>query len=1087
MKISENSIKKPITTVMCTLSLIVLGFISLTRIPLEYLPDLNSPSLSVNIDYPSSSPEEVERDITRPVEEVMATLSGVKAISSRSYGNRSYVRMEFDHGKDMDLMAIRVRDRLDIVRPDLPEDVERIETRHWSSDDWEILDYRLTWLGEDQSDLMTAYKQTILPRLQRIEGVGNVEIEGVDEKALLVQVDQGSMRSHNLDIRSLNRAIRNNNINISAGYVSDGDRRVAVRSIGEFQNVSEIRQLPIDRDLVLDDVANVTYDYPERRYFERIDGRNAVSIEIRKSSTANLVETANLVKAEMEIINDDIGRDRLKVHLSRDQSERVTKSIRSLGFSALLGGFLAISIIFLFLRNFRSTLIIGMSIPVSAFCVFTIMYLLRQFFQASITLNMVSMMGLMVAIGMLVDPAVVALENIYRKRFDQGLDPESAAIEGSREIGIPILAAAMTTVCVFVPLVFTAGSGRSMWMRDFATTVCIAVVASLCVALTLIPLAGSRAFRNGTGKNDRRFMLGIGSLSAGGLAFLVYDAGWAATNVTIREWSSAVASALAATDVMVWWVLGALTVTTVLLKRHFRGASLRGLYGQMIEKTLHYRWTTIAISCIVLGLGFELYSNVEKRPFRWESSRRVDFTVETPRSYDLEKTLALFTKIENTILPIKETLDVESVRTRFSDRWGSRISLNLIPADKSTLTTDEVKKKVLELLPKDEPGIRIKAGGSRGGSASGVGVELRGRNPSVLAVLAEEIRLRMEDMEDVDLLETSLESGAEEIRVSVNRTRASRYGLSPLRIASDIATSLGTRGSSKYKTDEGEIDITVQLREEDRATLSQLRNATFETAEGNMVSLGALASFDLRRGPDTIERRNRMSTVEIFANTDQKKRLAVGLEMSNRMQEVVLPSGYEWQMDRRFRRMAEEVGETNFTLVLAALLIYIIMASLFESYVHPFTIMFAITFAFTGVATGLYLTDTALDSNAKYGLLILFGIVVNNGIVLIDHINRYRKQGYYRRDAIVQGGKDRLRPILMTASTTILGLMPLVIPMLYGTAEGQARIWGPIGLVIVSGLSVSTVMTLILLPTVYSLMDDLAGGCRRTLAAARTV
>ena len=394
---------------------------------------------------------------------------------------------------------------------------------------------------------------------------------------------------------------------------------------------------------------------------------------------------------------------------------------------------------------------------------------------------------------------------------------------------------------------------------------------------------------------------------------------------------------------------------------------------------------------------------------------------------------------------------------------------------------------MLDLLPKDEPGIRFKAGGSRGGSASGVGVELRGRNSTVLAVLAEEIRDRMEGIEDVTLLETSLESGAEEIRVSVKRTRASRYGLSPRRIASDIATSLGTRGSSKYKTEDGEINITVQLREEDRATLSQLRNATFETDEGKMVSLGALASFDLRRGPDTIERQDRMSTVEIFANTDQKRRLAVGREMAKRMQGIALPSGYSWQMDRRFRRMAEEVGETDFTLILAAILIYIIMASLFESYVHPFTIMFAITFAFTGVAAGLYLTDTALDSNATYGLLILFGMVVNNGIVLVDHINRYRKQGYYRKDAIILGGQDRIRPILMTAATTILGLMPLVIPMLYGTAEGQARIWGPIGLVIVSGLSVSTVMTLILLPTVYSLMDDLAGSARRVLAAARTV
>lgn len=1086
MNLSENAIRKPITTVMCTLSLVVLGFISLFRIPLEYAPDLNWPSMYVSVDYPSSSPEEVERDITRPVEEVMATLSGVKAISSRSNGNRASVRLEFNYGTDMDLMAIRVRDRLDLVRPELPPDVEQIETRRWSSDDWEILDYRMTWLGEDQSELMSVYKHTILPRLQRIEGVGSVEIEGVDEKALLVQVDQGSMRAHNLDIRTLNRAIRNNNVNVSAGYVSDGGRRMAVRSIGEFQTVSQIRQLPIVKDLVLDDVADVSYDYPERRYFERIDGRNAVSIEIRKASTANLVETANRAKAEMEAINDEIGRDLLKVHLSRDQSTTVTKGIWNLALSALLGGFLAITIIFLFLRNFRSTLIIGMSIPVSAFCVFTIMYLLRQFFGASITLNMVSMMGLMVAIGMLVDPAVVALENIYRKRFDSGRDPETAAIEGSSEIGVPIVAAAMTTVCVFVPLVFTAGSGRSMWMRDFAVTVCIAVVASLCVALTLIPLAGSRAFRGNDGKNDRRLKMALGLFGISAIGYGIYDTGLAQTQTAVLEWITTVVDAARTTDPAVLGAIAVLIGFSIFLKRRARGKSLRGIYAGFIEKTLQYRWTTIAVACIVLGFGFELYSNVEKRPFRWQSSRRVSFTVETPRSYGLGQTLALFTRIENILIPEKEALDVESIRTRFSDRWGSRITLYLTDADKSTLTTDEVKKKVLAMMPTDEPGVRFKAGGSRGGSASGVGVEIRGHSSTVLAILAEDIRNKMEDLDNVHLLETSLESGAEEIQVNVNRTRASRYGLSPQRVASDIATSLGTRGSSKYKTDDGEIDITVQLREEDRATLSQLRNATFETDQGNMVSLGALASFTLSKGPDTIERQDRMSTIEVFANTDQKDRLKVGREMASRMKEISLPSGYTWQMDRRFRRMAQEVGETDFTLVLAAILIYIIMASLFESYVHPFTIMFAITFAFTGVAAGLYLTDTALDSNATYGLLILFGIVVNNGIVLIDHINRYRKQGMYRRDAIILGGQDRIRPILMTASTTILGLMPLVVPMLYGTAEGHARIWGPIGLVIVSGLSVSTLMTLILLPTVYSLMDDLAGSCRRMLASSRT-
>ncbi|MDP6039818.1 MAG: efflux RND transporter permease subunit, partial [Candidatus Latescibacteria bacterium] len=466
--------------------------------------------------------------------------------------------------------------------------------------------------------------------------------------------------------------------------------------------------------------------------------------------------------------------------------------------------------------------------------------------------------------------------------------------------------------------------------------------------------------------------------------------------------------------------------------------------------------------------------------------RMVAYSVEVPKTYDIDDTLALYKQIEAALIPHKEKLDVEAVKTRFSTRRGNRIYLYLKSAEESTLSTDQVQKKVKELLPKDIPGVRFKSGYSRGSSGTGVGLDIKGRNPEVLAILAEDIRLRMEDIEGVHTMETSLESGTEEIRVSVNRARAQQYGLSSQQIATTVATALGSRGNSKFKTADGEIDIALQLREEDRATLDQLKNLSFEGNQGNMISFASLADFELRKGPQSIERQDRMSTVTVFANTEQSEVQNVGFEMRDRMEAIPLPSGYSWQMDRSFRYMSQEESEVNFTMVFAALLIYLIMASLFESYIHPFTIMFSISFAFTGVAFGLYTFGVALDSNATYGLLILFGIVVNNGIVLIDHINRYRKQGLFRRDAILRGGQDRLRPILMTATTTILGLTPLVIPMIYGTAEGAAVRWGPIGLVIISGLSVSTILTLVILPTLYSLMDDLSGYAKRVVAVAKS-
>ncbi len=1086
MKISEHAIHKPITAVMLTLSVLVLGAISLFRLPLEYLPDITFPVMYVNVDYPSSSPEEIEREIVRPLEEVMGTLSHVKQLSSRSYANRGYVRLEFELNTDMDLMAVHVRDRLDQVKNDLPDDVERISIRRWNTEDFPVLTYALSWQGNDQSELASVYEYTILPRLQRLEGVGSVEVRGLREKDLLIEVDQNLLHTHNLDIRALNRAINTNNVNISAGYVNEADKRLAARTIGEFENVNQIRHLPLSNGVEVGDVADVSYDFPEEKNFERLDGRDAVTIDIRKSSSANLVATANRVKGELERIRNDVGDDKIRMQAIRDRSLDVTTGIRNLAQSAIMGGFLAISVIFVFLRNFRSTLIIGSAIPISAITVFMVMYVLRQVFGSNITLNLMSMMGLMVAIGMLVDPAVVALENIFRKRYDEGQTPWNAALDGSREIGIPVLAASLTTVCVFVPIIFVADSRSALFMRDFALTVCISVGASFCVALSLIPLAASRAFDNSTTYLDRWIKGGLALLLLGLGGWAVYAEGLQNSASWIWEKANSLVVGLSTIPAVAWLLL-VLILAGVgsLLHLSRKSGGIKYFYSRLVVTTLRYRWTTVSTACALLGAGYYFFTQIEQQPYRWQPTRRVDISVELPRSYDIQDALALFERIEGILLPKKEKLDVAAVSSRFSDRRSNRITLYLVPPDEGRLSTDEVTRRVKAMLPKDIPGVRFKSGRTWGSSSTGAGVEIKGRNPDVLAMLAEDIRLRLQGIRGVHEVETSLESGNEEIRVNINRRRARRYGLTPWQIATTVASALGTRGNSKFKTENGEIDIAVQLKEEDRATLEQLRNTYFESDTGNMVSFASLADFRVSKGPQALERENRMSTLTVFANTEQQAVFSVGREMSSRMRAIPLPAGYSWQMDRRFRWMNQEQGETNLTMIFAALLVYMIMAALFESYAHPFTIMFSICFAFIGVSFGLYAFNIPLDSNATYGLLILFGIVVNNGIVLVDHINRYRKQGLYRRDAIIRGGQDRLRPILMTATTTILGLAPLVLPMIYGTAEGTARRWGPIGFVVISGLMVSTILTLVILPTVYSLIDDLATYMKRTVATVR--
>jgi HAE1 family hydrophobic/amphiphilic exporter-1 len=1086
MKLSEQAINKPITTIMITLSVLVLGAISVTRLPLAWAPDLTWPSMIIYVQYPSSSPEESEREITKPLEEVMGTLAHVKALSSQSSGSRCRLRLQFAYDTDMDLMAVHIRDRLDKVRELLPDDVERIEIRRWNTEDWPVLTYTMSWQGEDPMELSHIYKHTIQPRLQRVPGVGNVDTHGLEEKVLLVEADQNLLNAHSVDIRSLHWAIRSNNVNVSAGHVNDSDRRLSVRSVGEFENVSEIRELPIRNGFVLGDVADVSYDYPDQKSFQHLDGRAAVNLDVRKASTANLVSTANLIKKEMEAILDDVGRDKLTVKTIRDRSKDVVTGISTLVQSAAIGGALAILVIFIFLRNFRSTLIIGSAIPISALTVFVIMYGLREIFGSSITLNLVSMMGLMVAIGMLVDPAVVCLENIYRKRFDEGMSAFDAALEGSREVGMPVLTAALTTVCVFIPIIFVTDSGYALWMKDFAVTVCISVIASLCVALTLVPLAVSRAFQPGADRFDIWLKAGFSSLILACIVYLIHQAGLEGTGQWAMETANWLVAGFDKIPTIALAILSVIILGTIILYLRFRKVGIKPLYAGLINATLRYRWSTVAVACLVLSGGYYLYTQVGKRPFRWQPARQVAFNVEVPKSYSLESAVDLYAEVEKVLMASKDELNIDAVSTRFSTTGSKKIVLYLVPAEEGELSVDQVKKKVKALLPNDIPGVRFKSGRSWGSSSTGVSVELKGRDPDVMAILAEDVKMRMVDIEGVHEVETSLESGLEEIQVTVNRRRAQRYGLSPRQIATTISTALGSRGNSKFKTDDGEIDIQLRLKEEDRATLEQLKNTVFESDTGGLVSFASLANFNLKQGPRAIEHEDRMTTVKIFANTERSSIMPVGTEMRKRMVNQPLPSGYSWQMDRSFRRMSKEQKDDDFTMVFAAVLIYMIMAALFESYIHPFTIMFSITFAFTGVAIGLYTFNVNLDNNTSYGLLILFGIVVNNGIVLVDHINRYRQQGLHRREAIVRGGQDRLRPILMTAITTVLGLAPLVVPMIYGTAEGTARLWGPMGLVVISGLMASTILTLILLPTVYSLMDDLGQYIKRLSASVQT-
>ena len=1084
MSLSEFSLKRPVTSVMITLSILVVGFVAFERLPIEQFPSISSSGISARVSYNSASPEEVERLITVPLEAALGTLNNVDRISSSSGNGRADVRVDFKAGTDMDLANMEMRERADQARSFMPSDVDRVQLRRWQSDQRPIVYANMAWKGEGDR-LLPIIQKVVQPRLLRLNGVADAQIDDLEDKQLTIELDREQLQTHNISLGQLGWQLNENNVNMSLGLVVDSGQRFMVRAVGEFDRAEQIGTLPLmGGQFRMGDIGEVVYGYPEKTRYERLNGIDAAQVEVYKSSTANVVDMGLAVVAELKEIEAEY-KGLLDIEIVRNRAEDVLDEANKLVDSALLGAMLAMMIIFAFLRNIRSTMVVALAIPTAALCVFIGMYVAREAFGSTITLNMVSMMGLMLAVGMLVDPAVVVLESIFRRRQEDGMGAEEAALVGSREVGMAVLASSLTTICAFVPFFFLSDSRSAVWMRDAGMTICLAVIVSMIVSLSLIPLATSKLFKEGAERFDPYLkVLVLGVVGAIGY-WRVYDLGWVGIKQWWGHWLEMIGTSLAG---MAWTTAAGLAVAAVLFALfalYCRRHGLRGGYGNLLNWTLNHRWVALMATVALMWTGYHLYSQIEHRGQPWQPERRVDISMEIDRSYSLDEIREHFDAIEEILLDKREELDIESLTTSFSQRRAN-IQAHLVSADDGNLSTMEAGRAVMDLLP-PKVGFKYKMGRSRGwsGNSLGVEVQLRGRSEEVLAVLIEDVKANMEKLPDVQDVDTSLEDGAEEVHVEVDRSQALNYGLSPREIASSISSALGTRRSSSFKSDDREIDIVMQLNEGDRATLEQLKNSRFEGRDGNLIQLAALADFEMRRGPRQLSRENRELTVTVFANTEnQRQAQALIPTITAMMEGMEFPPGYSWDLGRAARWMQEDESDTNFTAIFAVVLIYLIMASLFESLIHPFTIMLSIPFSLIGVALGLYAFDAPFDNNGALGLLILFGIVVNNGIVLIDHINHLRAEGMSRREAILLGGQHRLRPILMTAFTTILNLMPLVLPMIYGTAEGFSKQWGPIGLVVISGLTSSTLLTLILAPTLYSLLDDVAIWVKRVVRAA---
>ena len=1024
------SVNRRITMAMLVLGLLVLGWLSLQRLPLEFLPEFASANVSVNVPYPSASPEEIERELVQPLEDVLGTLNGLEELTSTASADSANVNLSFVDGTDMDLAVVEVRDRIDLARSRLPDDVERVYIRRFQSSDIPVLRTNVT-ASWDRDRLYEFVLDVLQPRLERLEGVAQVNVWGVSTRELAINLIPSRLEAARIDQRQVAAVLRSNNINVSAGYIEQGNERYLVRSLGEFSSLEQIREMPIRADgLRLQDIARVTYEYPPKDRYSFLNGSETIYVSINKTSTANLLRVVERVKNEYDQIAALPEADGFVARHFHDASVDVTEGLTELGRAGVLGGGLAVVFVFIFLRKFRTTLLVALAVPLSLVTTFVIIFLARQADLTNMTLNVMSLMGLMLAVGMLLDNSIVVIESIFRHRQDLGKPAKQAALEGASEVAMPIIASTATTMCVFFPLIFADGGGFLRFMGQIGTTVCIVMVASLLVSLTVVPLVASFLLKSEARTRPRMMTMLIDG------------------------------------------------------------------YGWTVRQTLRFRLVFFVAIVLILWGSWRMYNGIERSFAPPSEGRQITLFVDAPSRFSEGERIELYDGVYQLfdqrreqweILDITHEFQVDGSRTR---RGGNRFEIYLTPEAEAQRGVAEIRdemRKALPLMAGVEFKIAQAQSGRPGSGSSGISVELVGDDVEVLELLSASVVAKLEQVPFLRDVDTSLESGANEIVVSPNRERAIQAGLSSQVLAASVSSALSSRATSYFKSQDREIGIVVQFQESDRETLRQLRNFPVFATEA-ALPVAALADFEVRPGAKTIERENRRAKIEFTANTvgDVPSFMAMG-SVNRILQSVGLPEGYEFRFGRFFRDSMEEDSSLNVALIMAVLLIFMIMSSLFENMMQPLTILLSIPFAFTGVGLIMKLAGEPRSSAATMGLLILAGIVVNNAIVLVDHINRLRREGLSREEAVVLGGQHRLRPILLTAMTTILGLSPMVAPFffpeIFGRPEGRAAYWAPVGLVLVGGLTTSTVLTLLVVPTFYTIIDDVSRFARRVARA----
>jgi HAE1 family hydrophobic/amphiphilic exporter-1 len=995
--LADFAIRRPVTIGMLFLSMLVFGIISSQLLPLEKFPSIDIPEIAIRIPYNDATPVEVEKMITRPVEEALATMSGIKRLRSRSSEDGSEVQLQFAWDENLKAKGIEAREKIDAIRADLPDDVERVLVYQFNTNDMPIFSLRVS----SERDLSSAYdllERNLKRPIERVAGVSKVELYGVTKKQISIRLDQQLMAALQVDTNELSSALSNANFSLTAGSFIDSDiqQKITVNPQGEFTSLQEIRDLMIKKGVRLSDIALVKYEKPKRIEGRHLDKSYAVGFNIYRESTSNMVEVASNVLNVIDDASLNPAFDGIHLYIMQNEAESVTESLSDLLSAGMIGALLSLIVLYAFLRNVSSTLLVVLSVPFSICITLGCMYMMGY------TINILSMMGLMLAVGMLVDNAVVVTESISQER-EKNPDVVAATKAGVGKVSLAVIAGTITTAIVFLPNIVGAKVNITVFLEHVAIAICISLFASLLISQTLIPLLSTKI----NPKVDKKTKS----------------------------------------------------------KHPKRSTKIATWYKHLLIWTLNNQGKTSLIAILILGSTALPMQHVTSDDDNNDNQSQIWMNYDIQGSFSLEEVEKTVTKMEAYLYTNQQEFHIKQVYTYYTAGFAvSGITL----IDDIPMSQSEIKKLITENLPtfvRAKPSFQWEEG-----NGGGIQMTIVGESSERLGQIAEQIVPILGNVEGLSEVKTDTSWQKQELQIVINSQKAFRFGLNSTDISRVVSTALrGTNLRTFRYGDSGEVGIRLMYDKELQNSVDALKNLTITRISGQNITLDMIAKLTVKPRLSEINRSYRQTSTTIRGNLQDGFTLEDAQKsIEGVMQHIKLPTGYDWTFDGSIKRQNQNEDAMQTNMLLALIMIYIVMAALFESLLLPTAVITSLLFSMTGVFWALFATGLDMSIMSMIGMLILMGIVVNNGIVLVDRINQLINIGYSVQQAIIEACLTRVKPILMTVATTVLGLVPLAI----GSTQigGDGPPYSPMAISIIGGLIFSTLTSLVLVPLTYLLL-----------------